>query len=61
VSSSSEVEIAITMLKKYKSPCSEVIRGWRKMCNEGYHNLYSCPGIIRMIKSRRIGWAVHVA
>jgi hypothetical protein len=25
------------------------------------HNLYSSPSIIRMIKSRRIRWAGHVA
>jgi hypothetical protein len=25
------------------------------------HNLYSSPSIIRVIKSRRIGWAGHAA
>jgi hypothetical protein len=29
--------------------------------NEELHNLYSSPGIIRMIKSRRMRWAEHVA
>jgi hypothetical protein len=29
--------------------------------NEELHNLYSSPNIIRMIKSRRMGWAGHVA
>jgi hypothetical protein len=29
-----------------------VTRGWRKMHNEGIHNLYSSPSIIRIIKSR---------
>jgi hypothetical protein len=29
--------------------------------NEELHNLYSSPSIIRMIKSRRMGWAGHVA
>jgi hypothetical protein len=29
--------------------------------NEELHNLYSSPSIIRMIKSRRIRWARHVA
>jgi hypothetical protein len=28
--------------------------------NEELHNLYSSPSIIRMIKSRRMRWAVHV-
>jgi hypothetical protein len=35
--------------------------GWRKLHNEELHNLYSSPSIIRMIKSRRIRWAGHVA
>jgi hypothetical protein len=30
----------------------EVIRGWSKLHNEELCNLYSLPGIIRMIKSR---------
>jgi hypothetical protein len=34
---------------------------WRKMHNKELHNLYSSPNIIRMIKSRRIRWARHVA
>jgi hypothetical protein len=29
--------------------------------NEDLHNLYSSPSIIRMIKSRRMRWAGHVA
>jgi hypothetical protein len=33
-----------------------VTREWRKL-----HNLYSSPNIIRMIKSRRMRWAGHVA
>jgi hypothetical protein len=39
----------------------EIIRGWRKLHSEELHNLYSSPNIIRMIKSRRIRWAGHVA
>jgi hypothetical protein len=39
----------------------EVIRGWRKQHNEKLHNLYSSPSIIRMIKSRRMRWAGHIA
>jgi hypothetical protein len=34
---------------------------WRKLHNEELHNLYSSPSIIRMIKSRRMRWAGHVA
>jgi hypothetical protein len=39
----------------------EVIGGWRKLHNEKLHNLNSSPSIIRMIKSRRMKWAGHVA
>jgi hypothetical protein len=39
----------------------EVMGGWRKLHNEDLHNLYSSPSIIRMIKSRRVRWARHVA
>jgi hypothetical protein len=39
----------------------EVTGGWRKLRNEKLHNFYSSPSIIRMIKSRRMRWAGHVA
>jgi hypothetical protein len=39
----------------------EVTGGWRKLHNEELHNLYSSLSIIRMIKSRRMRWARHVA
>jgi hypothetical protein len=39
----------------------EVTGDWRKLHNEERHNLYSLPNIIRMIKSRRMKWAGHVA
>jgi hypothetical protein len=38
-----------------------VTGGWRKLHNEKLHNLYSSPSIIRIIKSRRMRWAGHVA
>jgi hypothetical protein len=34
---------------------------WRKLHNAELHNLYSSPNIIRMIKTRRMIWAGHVA
>jgi hypothetical protein len=34
---------------------------WRKLHNEELHNLYSFPDIITQAKSRRMGWAGHVA
>jgi hypothetical protein len=39
----------------------EVTGGWRKLHNEGLRDLYSSPSIIRMIKSRKMRWAGHVA
>jgi hypothetical protein len=39
----------------------EVIGGWRKLLNEELHNLYCSPSTIRIIKSRRMRWAGHVA
>jgi hypothetical protein len=38
-----------------------VTGGWRKLHNEDLHNLYSSPSIMRIIKSRRMRWAGHVA
>jgi hypothetical protein len=31
----------------------EIIGGWRKLHNEEFHNLYSSPNIIRMVKTRK--------
>jgi hypothetical protein len=39
----------------------KVTGGWRKLRNEEHHNFYSPPSTIRMIKSRRMRWAGHVA
>jgi hypothetical protein len=39
----------------------EVTGEWRKLHNEELRDLYSSPSIIRIIKSRRMSWAGHVA
>jgi hypothetical protein len=39
----------------------EVTGSWRKLHNEEVHNLCSLPNIIRMVKSRRMRFAGHVA
>jgi hypothetical protein len=50
------------VLRRIFGPKSdEVTGGWRKLCNEEFHNFYSIPNKIRMIKSRRMIWARHVA
>jgi hypothetical protein len=38
-----------------------VTGGWRKLHNKALHNLYSLPSTIRIIKSRRMRLAGHVA
>jgi hypothetical protein len=43
---------------KYKD---KVTVEWRKLHNEEFHDLYSSPTIVRVIKSRRMRWAEHVA
>jgi hypothetical protein len=39
----------------------EVIGEWRKLHSKELRDLYSSPSIIRIIKSRRMRWAGHVA
>ena len=34
---------------------------WRRLHNEEIHSLYRSPNIVRLIKSRRLRWAEHVA
>jgi hypothetical protein len=43
-------------------PKRDEVKGeWRKLHNEELHDLYSSPSIIRIIKSRRMRWAGHIA
>jgi hypothetical protein len=39
----------------------EVTGEWRKLHKEELNDLYSSPNIVRVIKSRRMIWAGHVA
>jgi hypothetical protein len=50
------------MLKRIFGQNRDEVRGdLRKPHYEELHNLYSFPSIIKMIKSRRVRWAGHVA
>jgi hypothetical protein len=42
-------------------PKMEEDGSWRKLHNDELHSLYSSPNIVRVIKSRRMRWAGHVA
>jgi len=39
----------------------EVTEEWRKLHNEGLNDLYWSPYTVRVIKTRRMRWAGHVA
>jgi hypothetical protein len=49
------------VLRKIFGPKREEDRLWRKLYNDELHSLYSSPNIVRVIKSRRMRWAGHVA
>ena len=50
------------MLSKVFGPKrDEVTEEWRKLHNEELNDLYSLPNTVRMVKSRRMRWAGHVA
>jgi hypothetical protein len=44
----------------FGSKRDEVTGEWRKLHNE-LSDLYSLPDIMRVVKSRRMRWSVHVA
>jgi hypothetical protein len=49
------------VLRRIFGPKSDVDGSWRKLHNDELHSLYSSPNIVRLIKSRRMRWAGHVA
>jgi hypothetical protein len=49
------------VLRKIFGPKREEDGSRRKLHNDELHSLYSSPNIVRMIKSRRMRWAGHVA
>jgi hypothetical protein len=50
------------VLRRIFGPKTDEVTGeWRRLHNKELHALYSSPNIIRVIKTRRLGWAGHVA
>jgi hypothetical protein len=49
------------VMRRIFGPKREEDGSWRKLYNDELHNLYSSPNIFRVIKSRRMRWAAHVA
>ena len=50
------------VLRRIFGPRRDEVRGeWRRLHNEKLNDLYCSPNIVRVIKSRRMRWAGHVA
>ena len=50
------------VLRRIFEPRRDEVTGeWRRLNNEELNDLYSSPNIVRVIKSRRMKWAGHVA
>ena len=50
------------VLRRIFGPKRDEVTGkWRKLHNKELNDLYSPPSIVRVIKSRRMRWAAHVA
>jgi len=51
-----------TVLRRIFGPRRDEVTGeWKRLHNEVLNDLYSSPNIVRVIKSRRMRWAGHVA
>ena len=56
------VGIKDRVLRRVFGPKKDEVTGvWRKLHSEELSDRYSLPNIVRVVKSRRIRWAGHVA
>ena len=53
------VKIPVAIMKLSRR--DEVTGEWRRLHKEELNDLFSSPNIVRVIKSRRMRWAGHVA
>ena len=51
----------LVLRRLFRRRRDEVTGEWRILHNEELNNLYCSPNILRVIKSRRMRWAGHVA
>jgi hypothetical protein len=50
------------VLRRIFGPMRDEVTGeWRKLYNEDLNGLYCSSNMVRVVKSRRIRWAGHVA
>ena len=49
------------VLRRVFGPRRDEVTGGRRLHNEELNNLYSSPNIVRVIKSKIMRWAGHVA
>ena len=49
------------ILRRIFGPKRNAIEGWRRLSDEKLHILYRSSNIVRMIKSKKLRWAGHLA
>jgi len=60
-STQTEGEVRTVLRRIFRPQWEEVTGGWRRQHNEELNELHASTNIIRVMKSRRMRWAGHVA
>jgi hypothetical protein len=55
------LRVFVNRVLRIFGPRREENGSWRKLHNDELHSVYSSPNIVRVIRSRRLRWAGHVA